>query len=224
MDTFVARAVNGRLVLDEPVPFPEGTILELCIVGDVDVAAEQIETTALIERLRPTAPNANSTATAPTLSHFDLWVGNNNPDLKLEYGKGFWDYVEMLERLIAKFDAVNARVVGTYIVRTPPPEEELRMPAVAFEVRGVTFAVRHDFAPQEWPYEWTVSVVRRSPYLGPIFGLFEPELDLSKDARTTGLPTELILGAFRRSPSAFTCRLIDEWDVATLIRLTSYED
>ena len=53
------------------------------------------------------------------------------------------------------------------------------MPAVALVGDGVTVALKWDFgAACRWPREWTVSVRRRSPYLGPTFGLFDPGLDL----------------------------------------------
>ena len=97
------------------------------------------------------------------------------------------------------------------------------MPAIAFEVRGVTFAVRWDFgACPRWPNEWTVSVKRRSPYLGPTFGLFNEETDLSHEP-ISGFGPELTLPSFRTSRSAFTCELVDEYDVAMLIRLLSFE-
>ncbi len=225
VETFKARVMNGRIVLDEPTTLPEGTVHDLEIV-DVRLpdSDDEMETTDFLELLRSQVRGSNVEIPDATVSQFDIWVGDNNPDPKLEYGKGFWDYVEMLRRMIDKFDANDARVIGTYVVRTPPPEEELPMPAVAFSVRGVTFAVKFDFgALADWPYEWTVSVVRRSAYLGPTFGLFEPELDLSARAPISGFPPELALGSFRKDPASFTCRLVDEWDVAALIRLVSHE-
>ena len=56
---------------------------------------------------------------------FDEWVGENNIPERFEYGKGWWDYVELVRRFASKFDVEEVRVVGHYIVHTPPPEEEL---------------------------------------------------------------------------------------------------
>jgi len=33
--THVARVKNGRLMLDEPTDLPDGTVIELCDVGDL---------------------------------------------------------------------------------------------------------------------------------------------------------------------------------------------
>jgi hypothetical protein len=206
--------------LDEPTSLSEGTVVELVEVDEYGSEMMEAESFSMLHR-SVLEPNPSPSV---IVSHFDVWVSEHNPDPELEYGKGFWDYVEMLRRLIDKFDAEHARVVGTYVVHTPPPEEELPMPAVAFDVRGVRFALKFDFgATADWPYEWIATVVRRSPYVGPVFGLFEQDHDLSSHASLTGLPRELILGSFRKNPSAFTCRLVDEWDVATLVRLLSHE-
>ena len=64
----------------------------------------------------------------------DRWVNDNNPDEQLQYGKGWWDYIELIRRLMYKFGAEEAHVVATYPMRTPPPEEDLLMPVVQFEV------------------------------------------------------------------------------------------
>src|SRR5687767_14907731 len=75
------------------------------------------------------------------ISDLDRWIAYNNPPRDLEYAGAFWHHVELMQSLIAKFEGTDERVVGTYIVDTPPPEERLTMPAVAFEIRGVTFAI-----------------------------------------------------------------------------------
>jgi len=46
MDTLKARVVKGRLVLDEPVDLPEGTIIEL-VVADPGDTMDLSERTAL---------------------------------------------------------------------------------------------------------------------------------------------------------------------------------
>jgi hypothetical protein len=115
----------------------------------------------------------------PRLTSFDRWVAENNVPTTFEYGKGWWDYVEVVQRFARKFDVSDATVIGHYIVRTPPPEERLPMPAVALHGDGVTVALKWDFGVmRQWPLEWTVSIRRRSPYLGPTFGLFDPAVDL----------------------------------------------
>jgi hypothetical protein len=153
----------------------------------------------------------------------NAWVNDNNPPIEQAYDKGFWDYVEMVRRLVDKFDGTNERVVGTYVVRTPPPEEELQMPAIAFDVGRASVAVRFDFgADASWPREWTVSIKRPSPYLGPVFGLFDQDGEVSS-RMTTGFGETWTLPPLRKSPAAFSCELVDEWDVAMLVRLVSYE-
>ena len=107
----------------------------------------------------------------PQISEFDRWVVANNPAPDLEYSKGFWDYIELIRELVFKFNGRGEHAIGTYWVRTPPPEEEVLMPAVAFEVGTVSFALKYDFgADAAWPFEWTVSVKRRVPYRGRSLG------------------------------------------------------
>ncbi len=76
------------------------------------------------------------------VTEFDRWVGANNIPERFEYGKGWWDYVELIRRFNCKFDLSDVRVIGDYKVSTPPPEEELPMPAVALIGRGVTVALK----------------------------------------------------------------------------------
>ena len=66
--------------------------------------------------------------------------------------------------------------------------------------------------------EWTVSVERPEPYRGSLQGLFDPELDLSGHS-VSGLGDACSFPSFAQSPGRFTCRVDDEMDVATLIRL-----
>jgi hypothetical protein len=47
----------------------------------------------------------------------------------------------------ARLDSEDVRVVGHYIVETPPPTELLPMPAVAIVTPAATFAFRYDFGP-----------------------------------------------------------------------------
>ena len=159
----------------------------------------------------------------PLITTFDRWVSDNNVPATFTYGKGWWDYVELVQRFAHKFDVEDVTVVGHYIVDTPPPEERLPLPAVALVGDGIMVAMKWDFgAACRWPREWTVSVKRRSPYLGPTFGLFDPSIDL-RGARVDGLTPEHVFGPHRENPSAFTCEVDDEWDVAMLLRFVFYE-
>jgi hypothetical protein len=157
-----------------------------------------------------------------SMTAFAQWVSANNIPHAFEYGKGWWDFVELVRRFSHKFELTDARVAGHYIVRTPPPEENLPMPAVALARDGVLVALKWDFgADCRWPREWTVSVRRRPPYRGPTFGLFAPGLDLRRE-RVDGLEG-MVFGPYRENPAEFTCEVEDEWDVATLLRLVCHE-
>ena len=39
----------------------------------------------------------------------DHWVSDNNPPMRLQYGKGWWGYIETLRRLMEKFEVEHAR-------------------------------------------------------------------------------------------------------------------
>ena len=157
------------------------------------------------------------------VTEFDRWVGANNIPTRFEYGKGWWDYVELVRRFASKFDIEDVRVVGHYVVHTPPPEEKLPMPAVALTRRAVLVALKHDFGGlARWPKEWTVSVRRTTPYRGPILGLFDPTVDL-RQLRVDGLAPDFVFAPYRDNQAEFSCELEDEWDVATLLRLVLHE-
>lgn len=93
-------------------------------------------------------------------------------------------------------------MIGHYIVDTSPPQEQLPMPAVALSVPGVTFALRFDFGSWSWKHEdqaeWVVSVDRRSPYRGPLFGLFDENLDL-RSFGVDGLTPDFLFGPYREN-------------------------
>jgi hypothetical protein len=115
------------------------------------------------------------------------------------------------------------RIVGHYVVHTPPPEEKLPMPAVALTRRDVLVALKHDFGGlARWPKEWTVSVRRTTRYRGPILGLFDPPVDLRK-LRVDGLAPDFVFAPYRDNQAEFSCELDDEWDVATFLRLVLHE-
>jgi hypothetical protein len=70
------------------------------------------------------------------VSEFDKWVGAHNIPETFEFGKGWWDYVELVRRFAARLNTDDVRVIGHYIVDTPPPCERLPMPAVAISIPG----------------------------------------------------------------------------------------
>jgi len=157
------------------------------------------------------------------VSEFDRWVSENVIPDTYQYSKGWWDYVDLVRKLSTKFNVEDVRVVGHHLIDTPPPQERLPMPVVALERRGVHIALRLDFGRMRcWPLEWTVSVRRQAPYLGPTFGLFDANLDL-RGERTEGLVPDWLFGSFRENPAQFSCELADEWDVVTLVRLVLHE-
>jgi hypothetical protein len=79
------------------------------------------------------------------ISEFDRWVGDNNIPETYEYSKGWWDYVELVRRFASRFKTDDVRVIGHYVIDTPPPCERLPMPAVAISIPGLTVALRFDF-------------------------------------------------------------------------------
>lgn len=156
---------------------------------------------------------------------FDRWVNNNNIPASFEYGKGWWDYIELVRRFAYYLEAKEVHVVGHYHIDTPPPCERLPMPAVALETADVTFALRHDFGAfsiRRDLREWVVTVKRRSRYTGPLFGLIDETEDL-RDAGVDGLSPDYLFGPYREDPARFTALLRDEWDVAALMRILAHE-
>ena len=160
------------------------------------------------------------------ISQFDRWVNDNNIPETFEYAKGWWDYVELVRRFAFRLDTENVRVVGHYVVDTPPPCERLPMPAVAISTPSVTFALRYDFGSWSMKHpeisEWVVSVQRRSPYRGPLFGLFDPTADL-RLIGVDGLAPDFLFGPYHRDQARCSCIVQDEWDVATLMRIMGHE-
>src|SRR6187431_559996 len=155
-------------------------------------------------------------------SQLDRWVNDNNIPESFEYAKGWWDYVELVQRFASRLGTEDVRVVGHYTIETPPPCERLPMPAVAIATPGVTFALRFDFGSWSLQHreisEWVVSVARRSPYVGPLFGLIDETEDLRRIG-VEGLAPDFLFGSYRQDPARFSCLARDESDVATLMRL-----
>ena len=154
-------------------------------------------------------------------ANFDQWVNDNNPPVHLQYGKGWWDYIEILRRLMDKFGIEDAKVVGTYMMKTPPPQEELLMPVVKMNIRSVEVIVKYDFG--TFPQTWTVSVQNPSAKAGPTLGLFDKKMDL-RPKPVAGFRSQWICPPYCDSPTRFSCELADEWDLAALLRLVSSGD
>jgi hypothetical protein len=160
------------------------------------------------------------------VSEFDVWVAENNIPDHFEFGKGWWDYVELIRMFAFRLDTEDMRVVGHYIVETPHPTELLPMPAVAIVTPGATFAFRYDFG--TWSLkqpvalsEWVLSVDLAAPYRGPTFGLFDETRDLRPE-ELDGLSPNYLFGPYRQDQARFSCVVKDQWDVATLLRILSW--
>jgi len=145
---------------------------------------------------------------------FDHWVNDNNPPPHLEYGKGWWDYIVTLQRLAGKFEIDHVDVVGTYVMETPPPREELLMPVVRFRTATVELVVKYDFG--TFPEVWTVSTKITKGHIPSTFGLFDGGLRLETVA---GFDAAWIYPPYSESPDRFSCQLADEWDLAAFTRL-----
>ncbi|TQE99331.1 MAG: hypothetical protein FKY71_09220 [Spiribacter salinus] len=155
---------------------------------------------------------------------FIPWVNDNNPQTGSGWQKGWWDYIEDIQRLVAKFyargrhfDANDPVVVGTYTIRTPPPEAELVLPAVRLRVGETVFIVKWQLT-ATGDEEWTASVQRPVAFTGDLYGLFDPSRDL-RAVGVSGFGTEFTFGPFAERSDQFTCVVDDVWDVATLVRM-----
>jgi hypothetical protein len=161
-------------------------------------------------------------ATSP-LCEFERWAITHAISDTFVFGQGWWDYVDLVRRLSVKLGISDVLVIGEYVIDTPPPSERLPMPLVALETDSTLVALKRDFGVYcRWPCEWTLSVCKQAPYRGPILGLFDPAVDLRRE-RVDGLSPELLFGPYRENPAEFSCDLVDEWDVATFLRLMFYE-
>ena len=144
----------------------------------------------------------------------DAWVNDNSPARSAEYASGYWQFVEFSRRLAFKFEAQAIFAVGTHRVFTPPPKEELVVPIVCLEFDQASVVLEHDFA--EWPDEWRIGVKLTRPYQSETLNLFDPTVSAGRDGDAI---EELGFPAFSTNQRGFSCRLRDEWDVATFVRL-----
>ena len=99
---------------------------------------------------------------------FFKWVNDHNPAEEKQYGKGWWDTVEFIYK-IAK---TEPKVVGTFIMDTPPPTEKLLVPIVVAKFDDFEIMLKCNFG---WfPNEWLVSVNRKHNSPIALFDLITP--------------------------------------------------
>lgn len=150
---------------------------------------------------------------------FDKWVNDNNLDMELSYRKGWWDYIEFVRELDAKFKFVELNVISTYVMETPPPTEELLMPVIKLTHENCSFILKTVFGPLP-PY-WNVSIERNADNRFNVIGLFNEKIDHTNE-NIPGFEREWIYPSYFENPRRFTCQLDDEWDVYALIRLVVF--
>jgi hypothetical protein len=149
---------------------------------------------------------------------FNQWVNDHNPNESLLYRKGWWDYIEIVRRLAGKFDIDDRdiQVVSTYLLKTPPPCEELLMPVLRLNTPNIQFTIKYDFG--VYPEAWTVSVKSSIGAASTTLGLFDPDRDL-RTKTIPGFEEEWVYGPYSANPAQFSCDVQDEWDLACLFRL-----
>lgn len=146
----------------------------------------------------------------------DRWVNDNNPPSDRQYAKGWWDYIEMVRRLAFKFEIEDVDVIGTYLMNTPPPEEELIMPVFRLRKERFELILKYDFGIV--PEAWTVSLQGAIGDRRPLYRIFDPSAKIRSEA-ARGFRPEWLYGSYSESPERFTCELPDEWDLATFVRI-----
>jgi hypothetical protein len=148
--------------------------------------------------------------------HFDRWVAENNPASHLSYGKGWWDYIELVRRLTHKFELERVEVISTYLMQTPPPYEELLMPVVSLWRRGLRVILAWDFGPLYGG--WCVNMDRGRPIDLPATFLPAMRPEPGWGRLQTKLPAWLY-SPYQPNCNKFSCALDDELDLACLLRL-----
>lgn len=146
---------------------------------------------------------------------FDQWVHENNPDAQLSYGKGWWDFIGVIQRLTDKLAITDVSVVSTFVLHTPPPAEELLSPVVKLLTSQVCVYVKEDFG--QWRSPWTVSVERLSVDKVECLELFLAT-DPLDERSLQGFQPEWV---FPRDSgqTRFTARLEDELELYAILRL-----
>jgi hypothetical protein len=88
------------------------------------------------------------------------WVNDNNVDTilpKKNYSKGWWEYIDFIRTLSSAFN-VEARVISSYEIDTPPPEEKLILPLILLQINGIDFYIKQNFSYSGFYDCWLVSV------------------------------------------------------------------
>jgi len=140
------------------------------------------------------------------------WVNDHNPPDDTQWGPGFWDYVEFLFHVKEVLD-FNVTVPGSYVWKTPPPEEALELPVFRAVASGFELIGKHCMAIRP---DFLVSV--RCQPLEHDLGLmteFRPSRLYSSD----GFPEGWLFPPFKSGCRAFTGLVGDEYDLYALIRL-----
>jgi hypothetical protein len=144
------------------------------------------------------------------ISHFDRWVASNNPHPKLSYGKGWWDFVEIIRRLTEKLEITDISTVGTFVLRTPPPQEELISPIVKLTTPKFNAYLKQDFG-EIWAC-WTVSIERSDSSHSSLLGTFLSDKPITERTRE-GFEDGWLFPPFGPHSTSFTSRLEDELDL-----------
>lgn len=147
--------------------------------------------------------------------NFEKWVNENNPDTSLSYGKGWWDHVEDIRRLAERIEALHIAVISTYIMVTPPPQEELCMPITSLCAKHCRFILKENFG-SPFPY-WVISV--ENPHGRQIEHL---EVFLTSEHVTqkhlVGFHKAWIYPSYQESSQKFTCLVDTIWDVYGVLK------
>ncbi len=106
-----------------------------------------------------------------------------------------------------KHEIDAAKVMGTYLMTTPPPKDELCMPIVSPKTIRATILLKCDFG--IWPKCWAISVDIQNSKSGPIYGLLYETVDLRTQS-VMGFATDLVYTSYRDSPGKFSRNLADE--------------
>lgn len=72
VNTLKAKVINGRLVVDEPTDFPEGTVLEL-VVADTEDELDDEERQAVHEALSAAWESAKAGNARPVEEFVEEW-------------------------------------------------------------------------------------------------------------------------------------------------------
>lgn len=147
---------------------------------------------------------------------FDRWVNDNNPDPKLSYGKGWWDFVEIIRRLAWRLDLKDISTAATFALHTPPPPEVLNSPVVRILTPQYCVYLKEDFGQFSAP--WTLSVERYTQGTIANLALFLAD-ELPDQRSLQGFESDWVFPPFSESETRFTARVEDELDVYAILRL-----